>query len=138
MVGSKLELFYSSADGEDHYPGQLNVTVTYELSDRNELIITYRAHTSKPTIINLTNHAYFNLAGQVGSILKYSGCISRSYSCVIKQTWKNVFMSLLIVNHHRYYDPSKYYMAGQVSRVSFEINWLMCLLDVASFGSHAF
>lgn len=64
IADSKLILSYISADGEEHYPGQVYVTVTYELTDRNELIITYRAQTSKPTIINLTNHAYFNLAGQ--------------------------------------------------------------------------
>lgn len=59
-----VELKYTSADGEEGFPGKLDTTVTYYLSNGNEVVIMYHAVTDKPTVLNLTNHSYFNLSGQ--------------------------------------------------------------------------
>lgn len=61
-LGLKLSLL--SPDGDEGYPGNLRVGVSYVLTDDNELIIDYEADTDKPTVVNMTQHSYFNLAGQ--------------------------------------------------------------------------
>lgn len=66
-----LELSYLSKDGEESFPGNLKTTVTYKLNDDNGLEIHYTATTDKPTIVNLTNHSYFNLNGG-GDVLKHT------------------------------------------------------------------
>jgi aldose 1-epimerase len=59
-----LKLSYLSKDGEEGYPGNLDCTVIYTLTEDNELKFSYEATTDKPTMLNLTNHSYWNLAGQ--------------------------------------------------------------------------
>lgn len=69
---ASLVLSYSSPDGASGYPGKLDVTVTYSLDEAGALTIAFDAKTTKPTIVNMTNHAIFNLAGE-GSPLGATG-----------------------------------------------------------------
>lgn len=67
-----IEFFYLSPDEEEGYPGNLNVRVKYTVTEENELKIEYNAIADKDTIVNLTNHSYFNLSGQgSGDVLKH-------------------------------------------------------------------
>jgi len=73
-----LQLEYTSPDGEENYPGSLHTSVTYTWTDKNELRIDYLATTDKPTILNLTNHSYFNLAG-TGDILGHEMMVNATH-----------------------------------------------------------
>jgi aldose 1-epimerase len=68
---------YLSPDGEEGFPGNLKVKVSYSLTEANELVINYEATTDKPTVLNLSQHSYFNLAGEgTGDILNHEAMIN--------------------------------------------------------------
>jgi len=82
-----LKLSYLSKDGEEGYPGNLSVTVTYLLTNDNEIKIQYEATTDQPTVCNLTNHTYFNLAdGGASSILDHELMIDADSITAIDET----------------------------------------------------
>jgi aldose 1-epimerase len=77
--GNKLILSYHSADLEEGYPGDLVVHTIFELTDSNEFLVEFKATTTKPTYVNLTNHSYFNLAGHnagAAELYKHVVCIN--------------------------------------------------------------
>jgi aldose 1-epimerase len=70
---NKVTMTYTSADGEEGFPGECKATIVYEWTENNEIKINYSAVTDKPTVVNLTNHIYFNLNGEGnGNILGHS------------------------------------------------------------------
>ncbi|PST83036.1 galactose-1-epimerase [Pedobacter yulinensis] len=72
-------LGYTSPDGEEQFPGTLDVQLTFELTDHNELILSYEAETDAPTAINLTHHSYFNLSPEGGSVENHHQRINASH-----------------------------------------------------------
>jgi len=86
-TGSRLELNYLSKDGEAGFPGNLSVKVIYYLTDQNELMIEYEATTDQTTIVNLTDHSYFNLLGEgTGDILNHQLMINAEKYCPVDET----------------------------------------------------
>ena len=87
LYDSKLKLSTFSPDGEEGYPGRVEVSVTYTLNDQNQLTIDYSATSDKATIINLTNHAYFNLDGHhADSILEHEVMLNANHFTPIDES----------------------------------------------------
>ncbi|CAH1984832.1 unnamed protein product [Acanthoscelides obtectus] len=79
ICGNKVVMSYLSKDMEEGYPGDLLVNVSFELTEDNAFLIDFQATSTKPTVVNLTNHSYFNLAGHdkgIEELTKHEVCIN--------------------------------------------------------------
>lgn len=83
----KLELTYIAKDGEEGFPGNITCKVTMELTSDNAIDIRYEAETDKPTIVNMTNHSYFNLDGDAGSNADHLLTIDADYYTPVDSTF---------------------------------------------------
>lgn len=82
-----VRLTYLSPDGEENYPGNLWAEVEYEVNNAGEFIIRYRGKSNKDTLVNMTNHSYFNLSGNAREdILKHNLRINADYICELDKT----------------------------------------------------
>jgi aldose 1-epimerase len=84
--GAAVKFSYSSPDGEEGYPGRVEVSVLMSLTDENELRIDYSAVTDAPTPVNLTNHSYFNLQAGQGDILGHELMLTADYYTAVDET----------------------------------------------------
>lgn len=85
--GIGIEIYGTSPDGDEGFPGNLDVSVQYLLSEDNEIIMNYSATTDKSTVLNLTNHAYFNLKGEgSGDILSHEIMINANYITAVNDS----------------------------------------------------
>jgi len=82
-----VALHYLSEDGQEGYPGNLEVKVTYLLTGENELSISYEAHTDQPTVLNLTHHSYFNLSAGKEDILNHQLTLYSDYYTPTDDAW---------------------------------------------------
>ncbi len=87
--GQTLRLTYLSPHGEEDYPGNVRVAVTYSLTDADEFIITFEATTDRPTPLNLTHHGYYNLAGE-GSMDRSTITFCKSTPIITRRTDENM------------------------------------------------
>ena len=88
LTPQKLELTCKADDGEEGFPGNLTCKVVMELTDDNAIDIKYEAETDKPTVINLTNHSYFNLDGDAGSNSDHILTVDADYYTPVDSTFK--------------------------------------------------
>jgi aldose 1-epimerase len=94
-----VKLSYLSPDGEEGYPGNLLCTVTYMLTNDDELRVHYEAETDKKTVLNLTNHTYWNLAGQgVGEILRHELTLAATQFTIVDQSLIPVGITASVVD----------------------------------------
>lgn len=104
--GDTLVLKYVSPDGEEQYPGELITEVRYRLTSENELSIDYTATTTKATPINLTNHAYLNLAGQVRGNIENKRLFFRAvfYKTKSPVTYDQLIIAYYILDSYNQYN----------------------------------
>ena len=115
-----VTLSYFSPDGEENYPGDVSVDLTYTVSEENELIIEYVATTSKDTIINLTHHSYFNLDGHDSTVVEQE--ITVDSLGILEADDQNIPTGMLLNMENTPYDFSQAKKCPQAIDTTFVLN----------------